>query len=141
MVCTDRERRLEQAILAARNSNLPRYGEYLTPKQPDSYRPRRSWVNKVLRYLQEAGYNPRVDQSGHRVKTDMTVAQASGAGWRGLDASCQRNRAKLWGPHQRPLEPTAVQTVVEVILGLDQTPVRSGLAQQRSQTAVTKMAK
>jgi hypothetical protein len=34
-----------------------------------------------------------------------------------------------------------VQTVVEVILGLDQTPVRYGLAQQRSQTAVTKMAK
>jgi hypothetical protein len=44
-------------------------------------------------------------------------------------------------PNQRPLVPTALQTVVEVILGLDQTPVRSGLAQQRSQTAVTKMAK
>ncbi len=101
MVCTDRERRLEQAILAARNSDSPRYGEYLTPKQPDSYRPRRSWVNKVLRYLQEAGYNPRVDQSGHRVETHTTVAQVSGAGWRGLEASCQRNRAKLWDPQPK----------------------------------------
>ena len=74
LVCSDQERRLEQAILAASNPDSPRYGECLTLKQPDSYRPRRSWVNKVVGYLEKAGYTPRIEKSGHRVKTHTTVA-------------------------------------------------------------------
>ena len=60
LVCSDQERRLEQAILAASNPDSPRYGECLTLKQPDSYRPRRSWVNKVVGYLEKAGYTLRI---------------------------------------------------------------------------------
>ena len=123
LIRSDQEKRLERAILAASDPDSPRYGHYLTDKQLDSYRPKKSWVNKVVHYLEKEGYSPRVDRSGHWVETDMTVAQAAALAGVVLSQRTSETGQTYWVPNQRAMVPAALQNVVEVIMGLDQTPV------------------
>lgn len=122
LIRSDMEDRLERATTAAGSSTSSRYGQYLTSSQVDAYRPPRARVNKVVRYLEQAGHAARVDRTGLVVEATMTVAQAEALAGVALVRHQTESGSNYWVPDHIPAVPDALQGAVEAILGLDQTP-------------------
>ena len=123
LIRSDKEKRLEQVAIDASDPDSSRFGKYLSASEVDQfYRPREGLVKRVVSYLKELGFTPRIDESRLFVEADMTIAQASSLAGVTLVKYQTGTGQTYWAPDQLPKVPISIRGAVETLMGLDQTP-------------------